>query len=343
MRILSVHLVVFLMVWLSASQAIAVSYEFTRCTRQCGNVEIPYPFGIEPQCYMDKSYEVTCNISFSPHKPFLTSINMELLQVSLREGQVRVNNPVISSNCSNSAPSRRVYNLSGSPFIYSNTSNRFTAMGCDNYARLSQGGAVVGGCLSMCDRTPGNTSGCYGLNCCQTIIPPQVKSFEANMTKILNNNDGEGCSSAFMVEQDWLNSKFLNDVQPMEYVPAILQFGTYQGFCDISKTSDVILCSFDGYCWNRLSQSHCICNGCQDNVDRCLDPGTYSCRLLLAMELEMIRASQGASSTIQEGYEEVDYTAGDIAGPWDTSSTATGSFFNSSTVSVQIDRQPSLL
>ncbi|KAF2291589.1 hypothetical protein GH714_025943 [Hevea brasiliensis] len=47
---------------------------------------------------MNESFQVFCNYSFTPQKPFLTSINMELRGVSLT-GQVKVSNPVIYSNC----------------------------------------------------------------------------------------------------------------------------------------------------------------------------------------------------------------------------------------------------
>lgn len=271
MRVVSMFLCIFFILCLTESLAIArTPEEWTHCTRRCGNIEIPYPFGIEPQCYLSESFAVTCNTSFSPPKPFLTSINMELLGASIQTGEVRVNNPVFSSNCSKTATAPVSVTMSGSPFIYSNNSNRFTAVGCDNYAILHQNGSAIGGCLSMCSNDNSINNGCYGLNCCQTIIPPYINSFEANISDALNRENGQGCKSAFMVDRDWFNpGSLINDVSQMEHVPAVLEWGTYQGSCDISRTSGVILCSFDGYCWNQLSQRHhCICTGCQE--------GTYS-------------------------------------------------------------------
>ncbi|KAJ8755292.1 hypothetical protein K2173_019090 [Erythroxylum novogranatense] len=151
---------------LCLTQVLAVSAKFTKpeCQEFCGDVAIPFPFGIGVGCYMNDDFAVTCNNSFNPQKPFLNSTGMELLGVSM-SGVVQVNNPVISASCNDSTSPIGV-DLSGSPFIYSSTYNRFTAMGCDNYARLRQNNDVlVGGCVSFCRETDEKNKGCYGLNC----------------------------------------------------------------------------------------------------------------------------------------------------------------------------------
>ncbi|KAJ4828824.1 hypothetical protein Tsubulata_008897, partial [Turnera subulata] len=247
--------------WLTAA---VVPHEWTYCKNKCGNVDIPYPFGIEPQCVMDDTFGVTCKDTTNPPRPFLNSSGMELLQVSLTSGSIRVNNPVFSSNCSNMTRAAAVTLSSTNPFVLSNTSNRFIALGCDTYANLlDMAGSVLTGCLSICGAS--NVSDCFGINCCQTTIPPGIRSFEANVSTIFDRNDGNRCKAAFMVEQDWFYSgtKSRDDMLRMEYVPAVLQWGTCQGRCDISKVSDFVKCSYGGYCWQQLSPSHhCICTGC---------------------------------------------------------------------------------
>ncbi|KAJ8755426.1 hypothetical protein K2173_019224 [Erythroxylum novogranatense] len=266
---------------LCLAQVLAVSARFTEpeCQEFCGYVAIPFPFGIGVGCYMNENFAVTCDNSFNPPKPFLNRTGMELLGVSM-SGVVQVNNPVISASCNNSTSlsSPTGVDLSGSPFIYSSTYNRFTAMGCDNYARLRQNNdLLVGGCLSFCNGTQKN-EGCYGLNCCQTTIPPYLKSYDAIMTNIIRQTTS--CASnhtAFMVDKNWFDTSTSIDILPqMTKVPAVLEWGAVQGRCGSTETSSVF-CSTDGYCWRQLSLSHlCICKGLNSNSNDNSDANSIS-------------------------------------------------------------------
>ncbi|XP_059654959.1 wall-associated receptor kinase-like 1 [Cornus florida] len=220
-----------LLLWLTqASSALAATLAMAKpgCQDRCGNVIIPFPFGIGANCSGHWSFEISCNKSFNTFKPFITSIRLEVLEISLTEGTVRVNNPLITSNCNNRVNNQAV-DLIGTPFSFSDTNNRFTAIGCDNLALIDWGGMVIG-CVSNCNFTSRDKS-CYGINCCQTTIPPSLKYINASFRSIDSNNDKNECKYAFMVEQDWFTN--LTDpyaVQKMEVVPAVLTWRTY-GSC----------------------------------------------------------------------------------------------------------------
>ncbi|XP_050230545.1 putative wall-associated receptor kinase-like 16 [Mercurialis annua] len=265
--------ILLMLLWLN--QALMATAARPVCLDYCGDVDFRFPFGIGKGCYMSKSFEVFCNHSFSPPKPFLTSINMELLDSSTGSEQITVNNPVIRSDCSSKSSTSLEVSVSGTPFVFSNYSNRFTAIGCDNYAMLIRNGNTVGGCLSICRQS--NTTGCYGLNCCQATIPPNFQSFVVNMTNPFHSDaDGRSsCKSAFMVSQTWLESKstVLNEVQEMDHVPAVLIWSEFQGYCDIREHPNITCTS--NYCWAQLTQNQfCICSRCQD-VGKCTNPKNY--------------------------------------------------------------------
>ena len=132
------------------------------CPASCGNVSIPYPFGIGSNCFMNKMYEIVCNGSgVTTAKAFLPSINMEVLEINISDpynnyddslsepGLIRVKMP-ISSNCINKssvAGSGGVVDISGTPFFFSSYGNNFVSVGCNNKATMAGLDSMVfGGC-----------------------------------------------------------------------------------------------------------------------------------------------------------------------------------------------------
>ncbi|KAM5574773.1 hypothetical protein ABKV19_013958 [Rosa sericea] len=70
------------------------------CQQLCGDVSIPYPFGIGPNkdCYIDKWFEIECHNYSGRHKPFLSqgTPKLEVLEISI-DGTLRVKTAVHSS------------------------------------------------------------------------------------------------------------------------------------------------------------------------------------------------------------------------------------------------------
>uniref|UniRef100_A0A5B7BWE9 Putative wall-associated receptor kinase-like 1 n=1 Tax=Davidia involucrata TaxID=16924 RepID=A0A5B7BWE9_DAVIN len=254
-----------ILLWLNRTSAVAASLAQPGCPETCGDVTIPYPFGIGANCSANETFTITCNNSFSPPKPFIISVTniLEVLEISL-EGTARVNNPVITSNCSNRADDLWVY-LFG-PFTFSDTYNRFIAMGCDNLAMATWNGVVIGGCMSICNVTSEENS-CYGISCCQTTIPSLLNFFQVNFSSIDTNNDQKTCKYAFMVDHEWFNN-LTNPyvVRDMQNVPVVLNWRT-DGMCESFGTSSSMpLCGPNASCLSLNQSSRYLCY-CDDGYE----------------------------------------------------------------------------
>ena len=202
------------------------------CRYRCGNVTIPFPFGIGDSCYLNVWYSVNCSVNMSSgaEKPFLnhTKLNLELLNVSLEHRTVEVNSPIASydQRQGESNTSQPSIDLDQSPFLFSRMDNIFMVLGC-GHAHLMEHGKIRAGCTSICnDSFP--AQGCYGINCCQTTIP-STKSYYLNNYNVsfnlLNNitRNQNTSTHALLVDSDWF-SGFTKpaDVIAVGYAPLSL-------------------------------------------------------------------------------------------------------------------------
>jgi len=183
------------------------------CSDRCGNISIPYPFGIGKDCYMEESFDVECDETSNPPRAFLRSIKMELVNITLEGGAV-VNGPVISVE---SLGRQEVLplNLEGTPFIpyY----NYFIAVGCNTRASLwtKNGSTEHVGCDSICSNSNSisniwlENGACSGKDCCQDMYwPPSLQVFNSTFELIEGKQGSDGRKVlAFLADVDWFDSK----------------------------------------------------------------------------------------------------------------------------------------
>ncbi|XP_026432749.1 putative wall-associated receptor kinase-like 16 [Papaver somniferum] len=124
------------------------------CQSKCGNVTIPYPFGIGNGCSrIEKDefgnsggivdYSIFCNTSYNPHKPFINANGGKLEVFSITDTEVRIRNsftriycsnnsgiPVVNNDNEDGAPYGGL-NLNNTPFAVSYTKNSLFGIGCD--------------------------------------------------------------------------------------------------------------------------------------------------------------------------------------------------------------------
>ncbi|CAL9029149.1 unnamed protein product [Prunus brigantina] len=216
----------------AATSAASAPIAKPNCTTHCGDVAIPYPFGIGPNkdCYLDEWFQIDCrhdnsitSANYSRQVPFLKRVNLELLSIYPFEygtQLVQVKNPISFFSCEGKK-TRHPQNLKDSPFIYSQRDNIFIAVGCDLLARMSSDYGPVAECWSICNTTDGDNGPCYDDNL------PRYELTNFSIDEIpLNSStsDAKGdCKCAFLVDEYWFVSYF-RDVKDMDSVPVVLDW-----------------------------------------------------------------------------------------------------------------------
>lgn len=276
------------------------------CPDHCGNLTIPYPFGIGEGCYMREWFNVTCNESAQPPTLLWADGSFIATNILLADGELQVMN-YIARDCydkegdqtenMNTSPSLRLQ----PPFTISGTRNKFIAVGCDTYAIFkgyrrypNDEDRYITGCMSVCDNLDSAVKGsCSGIGCCQTSIPSGLKNRTVTLNSYSKHEaiwDFNPCSYAFIVEEGkfiFNPSTSFGELNNTEQLPMILNWEIQDGSCAQAQKRPDYACKGNSTCVNRTidiqtepSGYYCQClpgfegnpylpDGCQD-IDECM-------------------------------------------------------------------------
>ncbi|WVZ82638.1 hypothetical protein U9M48_029882 [Paspalum notatum var. saurae] len=287
------------------------------CQDRCGNVSIPYPFGIGHGCWLNENFKVNCtadnvtilsNFNSTDDLLSFTVEGTRLLEINVNLGEARVQSPIAWwCNYTNNTVNGSFPWINIVPsFVVSETKNKFTAMGCATVAYIggeSKSHSYYTACGSFCyDRDSiNNITECSGIGCCQTAIPGNQDTFRLELSYDTDNSQVQNfspCSYGFIVDQDWF--KFNSSYVELSYfkeqygggVPLVLDWVVSNGTsCVQAKQNQSSYACRDknSVCINTPGRSGYLCNcsaGYEGNpyldegcqdINECDSPSLYPC------------------------------------------------------------------
>ncbi|KAM3392691.1 hypothetical protein ACQJBY_013703 [Aegilops geniculata] len=249
------------------------------CPAKCGDIDIPYPFGVGDRCSLNRGFNLTCNGTTSP--PTLLKGNIKIANITLETAQMLIYT-YLTYKCRVPGGNNTIEDTTqsmnlrvGDPFLISASENVFTAVGCSLQARLKGSSkataAYLTGCITTCARvnnTGDDGTPCTGHGCCHALLTPGLK--KVSLVWDVNEQgarpvSGNLCQYAFIATKGWYNFKksdltgnmtFLNRLEGDRVIPVVLDWAIRNGTCPLAPKGDNNENLSHGAC--ASTQSYCV-------------------------------------------------------------------------------------
>ncbi|KAM0011033.1 putative protein kinase RLK-Pelle-WAK family [Helianthus debilis subsp. tardiflorus] len=263
---------VILMVILTTTKAASqVAQSLPGCPDNCGNITIPYPFGIGKECSLSETYEVNCTTLRVAYA------NFKLFNISLDDGLMH--GLPMAYHCYNSRGSVRWSQpkIRLSRFRISSKLNLLTTVGCSSRANLMDmdGKRDITGCKSRSSCKSLANGTCSGQGCMQIPIPYLAQEFRIEAqraTRKVGNWSFNNCTYGFLAYKDQyiFQETDLDNMKNRSFLVA-LEWSVGNTSCKEAKKNKT----------SYICKENSVCVDFNSDFDR--DPG-YNCRCAQGFE-----------------------------------------------------------
>ncbi|CAL5087729.1 unnamed protein product [Urochloa decumbens] len=299
---MTLHSVIVVALLLQGTTALCSS--LPRCASSCGEIEIPFPFGVGAGCHLP-GFSVVCDRSYRPPKLFLGDGTVEVLEISLTNSTAVINSAAVRYDpaTGDGAWGRGLGGADG-PYYLAERRNRLVVVGCDQQVVLQDGrnGShdVVAACTTVCapsdDRLyKASDEECVGVGCCESAIYAGLASYHIRVSSFGSTSPAPSSSVnrsalVFIADNVWFDgnaSKLLGTWQSGDgargkpVVPAVLDWVISTSRCPAHGSGDTACRSSSSFCRSSTSASHggysCQCQDGYQDIDECALPEEYPC------------------------------------------------------------------
>ncbi|PRQ30835.1 putative protein kinase RLK-Pelle-WAK family [Rosa chinensis] len=286
------------------------------CAEKCGDITIPYPFGIGDGCYLRPEFNITCNGPTTPTSTNFANSTytfpMAIANFSISEGELQVMQAVALDCYDNKGVkiANSTSTLELPPSYTISAKNKFFLVGCNNaaiYEGLLQfpdpdegsDFQAAGFTVTLCVNELGKElhESCDGFGCAQTSILSGLQNITVSLDALDADNRTDSwslkylCSYAFIVDEGNFTFSPERSFQQLnttrQQLPVLINWAIGGEPCEVAKKNhSTYACKENTTCVDRST----ITNGTVGYLCHCL-PGYHGNPYLGCQDIDECQAS----------------------------------------------------